>query len=77
MRNADNLTTNPVVVMKSGNLNFLEPSRPITVLIYTYIYIYHVLGILELHPILVIGLISRNSSANVSQGTQLHFVPDF
>ena len=29
VRKADNLTTTCVVVMKSGNLNFLEPSGPL------------------------------------------------
>ena len=29
MRKADNLTTSCAVVMKSGNLNFLEPSGPL------------------------------------------------
>jgi hypothetical protein len=42
--------------------------------LYIYIlYTYHVLGILELHPALVIGQLSRNSSPNMSQGTQLLF----
>jgi hypothetical protein len=41
------------------------------------IYIYHVLGILELHPGLVIGQLSRNSSPNMSQGTQLLFSAGF
>jgi hypothetical protein len=40
-------------------------------------YISHVLGILELHPVLVIGQLSRNSSPIMSQGTQLYFVPAF
>ena len=29
MLKADNLTTSPYLVMKSGNLNFLEPSGPL------------------------------------------------
>jgi hypothetical protein len=29
MRKADNLTTSCAVVMKSGNINFLEPSGPL------------------------------------------------
>ena len=45
MRKADNLTTFCAVVMKSGNLNFLEPSGPLqacngTALPFTFTIIY-------------------------------------
>ena len=43
MRKADNLPPSCAVVMKSGNLNFLEPSGhlgPVMGLLYLYKYIY-------------------------------------
>ena len=36
MRKADNLPPSCAVVMKSGELNFLEPSGPVTGLLYLY-----------------------------------------
>ena len=38
VRKADNLPPSCAIVMKSGNLNFLEPSGPVTGLLYLYIY---------------------------------------
>ena len=39
MRKADNLPPSCAIVMKSGNLNFLEPSGPVMGLLYLYLYL--------------------------------------
>ena len=39
MRRADNLPPSCAVVIKSGNLNFLEPSGPVMGLLYLYLYL--------------------------------------
>ena len=61
MGKADNLPPSCAVVMKSGNLNFLEPSgplRPVTGLLYLfafyhvsmqYVFISHTTGTADLH----------------------------
>ena len=40
MHKADNLPPSCAVVTKSGNLNFVEPSGPLTGLIYLYLYLF-------------------------------------
>ena len=37
MRTADNLPLSFAVVTKAGNLNFVEPSGPVTALLYLYL----------------------------------------
>ena len=44
MRKADNLPPSCTVVMKSRNLNFLEPSGLVTGLIYLYLYLVYQLS---------------------------------
>ena len=39
MRKADNLSPSCAVVTKSGNLNFLEPSGPVTGLLYLFTFV--------------------------------------